>query len=774
MFIVDHGIHPFVLQHFTDTKWEITTFVVSTGIAAPTGVNATAGSGASTLATPVISSVTGTTVGLTTYKVEAYSYFGSINRVSASSAAVGGFDPSGAFPVTINWGGVLHGDGYAVFRSKSSGSGPWGIVGVTSGTSFVDDASEANDGGAGAAILAANDGTSGTVEFQYVVTAVSQTTGIESLASNVASCQGKTPTSSDPNIITWNPESGVQFFNVYKSLNGVFGFIGQVTGTLTTFKDTNFIPDTSKQPPVQFSLFQTPDDYPSVVGTYQQRLLFANTLNQPQTVWASSVGSLFSFTTTTPVLDSSAIQFTVAGDVIQFVQALVDIGKLIVHTNNAEYVCTGNQAGTITPSEITLVTQGSTGCSTLRPVTIGNTDVFIQNGSSRLQDLRYEVQSFAFTGKDLTKYIASLFQGRSIVSIAWQRLPHSIVWCALDNGQLVGMTYSREDELWAWHLHSFINGAVEQVCVVTENGGASNTLYMVIRRTINGATVRYVEQFANRNFTDTVLLTDVRLNDASLTYDGRNTGGTTITATTSGGWTPTDVITLTASVSTFVSGDVGNIIVFQQTDPITGLVTDQVTFSIIGYTSATVVQATPQRTVPTWARATALTAWGKGVRHFTGIGHLEGQSLSILADGNVAANPLDPNYPLVTVSAGAFTLTDPAVVVTAGLPVQMDVQTLPTENAQGETILNKRIQVREVCPVFYQTRGGLFGPDFSRLAPWKQQPAGAYFVPTPLVTGPVRIPIYSNVELTGQVAIRTTEPLPFSISGLITTLEAGT
>lgn len=617
----------------------------------------------------------------------------------------------------------------------------------------------------------ASAGTAGSGTYTYVVTTVSKT-GAESIASATTGVAiGGQPTNNNPNVITWtaNPDPNTQSYNVYLSTNGVYAFIGNTGGL--AFNDGGIIASTEQQPPVKMDMLATTSDYPAVVSAYQQRLCLANTVNEPQSVWMSTQGVYTSFMTVIPLVDNQSIKFVIAGTHRQYVRALVDLGKLIVHTSNNEYVAQGNQFGAVTPTATTLVVQGSAGCAAVPPVTIGNSDVFLQQGATRLNDLQYDVRTFAYGGKDLTKIATDLFRGRTIVAMAWQRLPHSIVWCVLDNGTMAGLTYVRDDDMWAWHLHTFTNGAVENVCVVPE--GASSTLYLLIRRTVSGATKRYIERLAARDLIDTTFFTDAVFADCSLTYDGRNTGSRTMTLTTSAGWTTTDLLTITASSSYFSPSDVGNNIVIQQIDSTTGQVADFVTVKILAYTSGFQVNGQPLGTVSAWAQNAPTTSWGKAVKSFSGIDHLEGQSLAVLADGNVVASPLKPNLPVVTVTGGAFTLTEPAMVVTAGLPIQMDVETLPVENAQGETILNKRIAVREATPVFYRSRDGLYGQDAQHLNAWKQPKSSAPGYPDDAVTGPYRVPINGAPQRTGQVHIRHVDPVPWSISAIIVTGEIG-
>lgn len=768
MTVASQLVAPRQLQRFSNTKWAWVPFVPTTGIGTPQNVMVTAGSPSSSLPTPGSRTATGGIAGANTdwYRVTAYTA-STQSEASTPFRVLPGpnIEATGGNPITVGWASGGGGPtGYAIYKFSTPTPGtptvPYGLIAIVpAGTlSYIDDASQS----IARPVALSPSTTGGGTEFTYEVTAVSSG-GTESLVSASASAVGGTPTDANPNVITWDPVTGAITYRVYRVVGGVPGFIGETP--MTSFNDTNFLPDTAVQPPTDLPIFQTVNDYPAVVGYYQQRLMFGNTINQPQTVMASRVGNYYAFTVSTPIQDDDAITFTIAGRQVQPIRALVDLGKLVIHTSNAEYICGGNQAGILTPLAIGLIANGSSGSTLIAPVVLGNTDLFVQDTATRLLDLRYEVQSFSYAGKDLTKFAAQIFAGRTIVDMAWQKLPHSIVWCVLDNGTLAALTYVREDELWAWHVHETTNGSFENVAVVPE--GTQFVVYVVVKRTINGATVRYIERLADRACLDTVFFTDSVFVDSALTYDGRNTGSTTITATLGTGWTPIDTVTLTASASTFSLADIGNRIVFTQTDSDTGLVDDVVSFQIVGYTSATVVTAMPLRDVPTWAQATALTTWGKAVRTFTGMDHLEGQDLAILADGSVVANPLNVDLPLVVVSGGAFVLTEPAVVVTAGLVLQTDIETLPVENAAGETIANKYVQVREVTPIFSKSRGGEYGQDVDHLNAWKQPTEVPYGYPPNAVTGNYRIPIQGSSKRFGSCVIRNTDPVPWSMSAIV-------
>lgn len=645
--------------------------------------------------------------------------------------------------------------------------------------------------------VGATNGTAGAILFTYEVTAISGTDGAESLSSATASCTGGTPTPANPNVITWTASAGAVSYRVYRVLNGVAGLVGITT--LLTLSDQNVQPDYSQQPPVQLTnadgsaLFSTKGNWPAALCFYQQRQIFANTVNQPTTFWASRVGSFINFSVSTPIGDSDAIEEVVAGEESQPIVAMLDLQKLIIHTASAVYACTGNQAGTLTPSAVNCILQGSNGARLPRPVVIGNTDLYVQSRGTKLRDLQFSIQSYTYRGKDLTIYASQMFAGLTIVQMTWQQNEDSTVWMCMSNGTVFGCTYVEEQEIWAWHQHSFANGFVEDLCVVPD--GTADTLYFIIRRVINGVTVRYLEDMAQREYLDTVFYSDYTGTDCGLTYSGAFTMG--VITSTAGGWTQADLITMDLSIdetNLFTAADVtnGSQVALTLLDPVTGLAIDRVTFSILTFVNAYEVKGYPQRTVPTWAQGTGIAGnnvtFGKAVTHFSGFSQLAGQSISVLADGEVQAAPLayqpSPSGPVriypdvIVANDGTFIIPKPAVVVNAGLPIQWDIQTLPLENGSGETIMNKHITVKEVCPIVYYSRPALVGQDSAHLFPMRfpigpnPPPYQNGWPPAPY-TGPIRQTIQGASQSTGQVWFRGVLPLPYGMSGVIITPVIG-
>lgn len=152
----------------------------------------------------------------------------------------------------------------------------------------------------------------------------------------------------------------------------------------------------------------------------------------------------------------------------------------------------------------------------------------------------------------------------------------------------------------------------------------------------------------------------------------------------------------------------------------------------------------------------------------SGLWHLEGEEVAILADGAVE--------PRQTVTAGRVTLAREASVVHVGLPYTSDLQTLPLAfegmQAAGQGMLRN---VQAVNLRVTQTSLFKVGTEFSdaKLVPNRSRAVSdPYDSPPSLKTAEVRVQIPGNWSTDGSVCVRQDEPLPCSIVAM--TLEVAT
>jgi len=630
---------------------------------------------------------------------------------------------------------------YPVKEVKRTSHTAWTITSVSFGTSM------SAPGSVSSTAQNYDSGDPGT-SYSYVVTAVETDTSDESVASSATSVTNNNLSSTITNTISWGAVSGANSYNVFKSFGGIYGFIGRSTGT--TFKDDNIEADPNDTPATARTIFNTTDEYPATVAYYQQRLVFGQTNNDPQKIFMSQTGNYHNFNISEPLRDDDAVTFTIAASQVNEVRHLVPLSDMIILTSGGEWLLTAND-GVITPSAIQVKPQGYRGSADAPPIVIGNTIIYLQSKRSIIRDLAFALESDSYTGNDLTVLARHLFAGKTVKEWAYAQAPHSIVWVVLSDGTLAALTYMREHEVWGWSRHD-TDGTFESVCTIAE--GEEDATYFVVKRTINGATKRYIERLNTRVFTE---VADAFFVDSGLSYDGTHTGSTSMTLSGGSDWTHSETLTLTASASTFVSGDVGNTFVLT-------IGTETLVCTVQAYTSATAVSVKAGRDVPSAFRSVATTSWAKGVDEISGMSHLEGKTVAILADGNVEAQQ--------TVASGAITISNPASKIHIGLPIQADVQTLNLELGQP-TQQGKKKSISEVTLRVEESRGGKIGYDSDHLTEFKQRAYEPYGTATSLKTGDIKVTMPSTWASEGSIFFRQDDPLPMTLLAVIPEVSVG-
>lgn len=593
--------------------------------------------------------------------------------------------------------------------------------------------------------------------FNYKVTAISDTTGEESLPSTLEASTTKTST------LSWDAVSGASTYNIFREIQGLYSWIG-VAGT-NSFLDADLTPDPLDNPPEERLPFATSNNYPSVVAFYQQRAFYANTNNAPETVWTSKTGLRHNMMISTPLQANDAVTFTLAGVQVNSIRHIVGLSQLIMFTDSGEWVITGDVANIITPTDVSPVEHTRNGSSNVKPLVVQGTSLYIQARGSVVRDLNYDFETAGYRGNEISIFSAHLFDNFTMNDWTYQQIPDSIVWLARSDGRVLGMTYLREHAVFGWHQHDF-GGTVENLAVIP--AGNSDRLFVVVKRTINGKVVRFIE------FLETRLIDDIRdmvFMDSTLSYDGRNTGAGTITLTTGTTWTHDDTITITSSTSIFDANDIDNQIWLYNSDE-----SEIIRITIKAFTSDTVVTGTPHKDVQTEFQGVASTNWSLAVGSVSGLWHIEGEDVSIFADANVAANPLNDAYEIVTIVNGIATLDIPAAVIHVGLPVTARIQTLDID--ASDAILADKAKHLSVVTLQVESSRGIFaGIELDDLKEFKLRDDEDYDSPPSLETGNIEVNISGDWNNSGSIYVQQIDPVPVAIlsavpSGYIVSKES--
>jgi hypothetical protein len=586
---------------------------------------------------------------------------------------------------------------------------------------------------------------------EYVVTSIAANLVDESAQSSSASVNNNIFVTGAKNTVTWNAVAAADRYRVYKNQGGIYGFIGETTAT--TIIDDNIGPDFSVTPPIYENDFVGSGNYPGAVSYFEQRRVFAGTNNAPQNIWMTKSGTESNMSFGLPIRDDDRIEFRVAAREANTIRHIVPLTNLLMLTGSAEWRVTSVNSDAITPTSISVKPQSYVGANNAQPVIVNNSMVYAASRGGHVRELGYNWQANGFITGDVSIRAAHLFDNFEIVDIGMAKAPLPVVWFVNNQGLLLGLTYVPEQQIGAWHQHD-TDGLFESVAVVSE--GADDVVYCVIKRTINGATKRYIERMGTRIY---ATQRDSFFVDSGSTYDGTNTDNSR-TVTISGGtnYTRGESVTVTTNYNLFQAppsvADVDDAIVI-----VDG--TDTYRCVIISTTSATVATARLERDLPAPLRNTGLTSYEVARNTISGLNYLEGKTVSILADGAV--------HPQRVVSSGTIVLERAASVAHIGLQYNSDLQSLPLA-LQVEAFGQGRVKnINHVWLRVLESSGIFAGPSADKLIEAKQRTTEPYGEPPRLKTQDIKIMLTPTWQDNGQLFVRQTDPLPLTVVAL--TLE---
>jgi hypothetical protein len=591
----------------------------------------------------------------------------------------------------------------------------------------------------------------------YVITALNPDHQQESAQSAVVSTTNNLNVQGAYNTITWTAVSGVLRYNVYKRQNGLYGYIGQTSST--SFVDDNIAPDLSITPSIYDTVFTGTGNYPGAVSYFEQRKAFAGTTNEPQTLWMTRSPTENDMSYSIPTQDDDRIKIEVAVREASTIRHIVPLTQMLMLTNSSELRVSPINSDVITPSTISVRPQSYIGANNVQPEVVNNIVVYCADRGGHVRELGYSFQSQGFITGDLSLRSTHLFDNLTLSDMCYAKSPQPILWFISSSGYMLGLTYVPEQQLGAWHWHE-TDGTFESCTAIAE--GDEDRVYVVVKRTINGSTKRYVERLASRQVD---ALEDCIFVDSALTYDGINATSETVTVSGGTAWDSSEVLTITLGVSFNVlfaypaQTDAGDCIVITDANGV------KYRLTIIATSSTTMATARVDKTIPVALRNVATTNWSFARKDFGGLSHLEGKTVSILADGAV--------MPQQVVTSGAISLQRAATKIIVGLPYESDLQTLPmTLNVDGFG-QGRMKNVNKAWLRVYKSSGIFVGPDADHLVEYKQRTTEPYGSPPSLKSDELLVVMTPSWGAGGQVYIRQSDPLPLTLVGLTLEVSIG-
>lgn len=406
--------------------------------------------------------------------------------------------------------------------------------------------------------------------------------------------------------------------------------------------------------------------FPRAVAFYEQRLYFAGTVGQPQTLFGSVSADFENMTPGTN--DDDAVSFTIASDQVNVIKHLLPARFLQILTTSAEFTLSGGAGNEpVSPTNVNVLRETTFGSSSIRPLRAASSTIIIQKGQEKVKEITFDDRQDGLAGVDLTILADHITRG-GVSDMVWQQEPELVVWFVHTDGRLIGLTYDRANNAVGWHTHP-LGGSATVESITAIPSGSEDQVYLSVKRTINSATVRHIVYLKSINFgTD---ISDAFFLDSGLTYDG--------------------------SATTTISG----------------------------------------------------------------LNHLEGETVSILADGSAHADK--------TVSSGSITLDRSSSKVHIGYNYTSLLQTLRLEAGAEDGVSQGKIKrIHGVTARFLNTVGAEIGTDTTNLdrIPFRDSSMDMDTA-VPMFSGDKEISFPSGYDNDAKVMIRQNQPLPMTVLAIM-------
>ena len=553
--------------------------------------------------------------------------------------------------------------------------------------------------------------------------------------------------------------------------------------------------------------------YPYKTAFWRDRLWWGG----GQNIYASVAGDYSSHAPDTmgEILADNALNLTIAIGNVDKVRWMRPGNALIVGTAGAEIAVRENiTTAPLGPENVKFDLQSAEGSMELEPVLVEDAVLFARVGGRRVMELRFDIQADAWVPRDMNVLYPEITRS-GIVDMEYQKEPDDILWCVLGDGRLIGLTYDREQNIYGWHQHPIAgnDAKVEAVQIIPSPNGDLDDVWLVVSRTIEGdfpyelaleaggnlltegedqlvieddvnRTQRFIE-YIGQSLEEGEDIQGAGYLDASLEFnpvvpadlfmaDGYEIAGSTgVQATVLSSIeiaSEADEIIETEAFElivindpVFAATDVGREIVYRYYDTANEL-WRSARAEITSYIDqenvlTTIVAAFPDDDVP-------FNEWRLTATTLRGLWHLEGETVSALADGQEVADLL--------VTDGAVTLPFAASRATIGYPY---TSTLATQRLEaGASIGTAQAKVKRIhkCGLrLYASLGGKVGPGPTNVDLIQYRTNNDFMneVP-PLLTGDTDVFAFpGGYETDGRIWVVADQPLPMTVIALYPELE---
>jgi hypothetical protein len=565
--------------------------------------------------------------------------------------------------------------------------------------------------------------------------------------------------------------------------NSGYATITAITSTTVVVVDiTIAFTNTNAITAWQLGSFSDTTGHPSCVSFFEQRLVFAGTTNQPQTIFFSKSGDYENMDANIggTVADDDAIIYTIASNQVNAIRFMTATRTLILGTAGGEFTVSGGGTDSaVTPTNILIKKQSNHGAANVDAIAVGNATLFLQRAKRKVRELAYNFDVDGYIAPDMT-ILAEHITESGLTQMSYQQEPNQIIWGVRDDGELVGLTYQREQQVIAWHRHIF--GGIVNVPIITVTDYANIvTGTRIVFQKSDGTLVTLTATTGTASAQEFKIETsnDVTAANLNASINTANTAsGTGITSSVASNVltitevTPTglaylviksfDTTRLTAVSQTKAECESVAVIPTDNSEYQTWVIVKRtingITRRYVEYINTFDFTETDNTTFN--FLDSALSYSGAAATTISGLNHLEGQTVHILADG--------ATHPTKIVSSGSITLDRASTDVKIGLGYNSILQTMRLDaGSQNGTSQAKTKRIYEITIRLYESIGVEVGENLNNMEriPFRTS-ADVMDQGLPPFTGDKTVEFRGNYETDGFIFVRQTQPLPLTVLSL--------
>lgn len=285
------------------------------------------------------------------------------------------------------------------------------------------------------------------------------------------------------------------------------------------------LPDTDSFSRWKLSQWSDELGWPQHVAFFEDRLTFATSASYPRTLWATQTGDYDNMGVSSPPEDTDALNMTMNGGQLNQIQWIAEGFDLLVGTSGATRTIRANDGNSaITNENKRQRRETQEKCAKVDPVFVGETAFFVEASRKSIHELFYDFNVNGYRTPELSILSNHLLKAQ-INTLSWQASPEGLLYALTDDGKLAVTALEKAQQVAGITPFQIAGGSADEFGIVESietisTAGADQT-WMVVKRTIDGQTVRYIEYFSEWNDGDSV--EDGVFVDSALSYDGAAT-----------------------------------------------------------------------------------------------------------------------------------------------------------------------------------------------------------------------------------------------------------